>query len=509
VSVFTDRLGSWRLFYTELADGTVVFSSAVQSLAHYPPVSLAFHEEYLVQHLTYTGGPYGVKTPLRGVETYPPGTVTTYDLSSGTADHQPYWRLRFDADENPLSYVVDEFVDRFRTSVRERTRDRSKRYGLLLSGGSDARLVLGALDDDVDLTAYHMAEWMSKEARIAEQIAMAKGVDFRFLRREDDYFERLLDRTPAMWNFQQQFQQAWADGFIDQIRSEVDVLLTGHFLDTMFKGLFVPTRQVNLGPLGRYDVPVERQVSSIDEYVREFCPRKAPYVDSDVALPEVLDRNLERVDGGVEAYGVRFDSVRDFVLGVFHYPATTDSFFRQSLRDNLILQTPVLDNRLIDLWVNMPTRYQLRHNIVGKAAERLDPELAAIPHATSGVPVRSPKPLHWVGSFPMNAISHLSPFDTPPIDHVSHGPWGHHVEMIRTHSYVEDVLEESEALIRALPFLDWEAVQQCYRDHLDGENYTRELYRLVTLLNAPVTRQIAGLDDDSGDVEPAVVDAEP
>lgn len=504
VSVFTDRLGTWPLYVAETDDGGVVFSSHIQSLEKYPSLSLAFDEPYVVQHLTWEGGPYGVKTPLRGVEAFPPGSVTTYDLEGGASTRETYWRPSFSSDEDVGEYseFVDTFASRLQASVRDRTRDRSKRYGILLSGGSDSRLVLSALDDELDVTAYHMADWMNNEARTAERIALEKDIEFRVLRRDSEYFRRVLDRSPGMWNFQQRFNQAWAEGFIDEIRSEVDVLLTGHFSDTLFKGMFVPKRTANLGPMGRYQLPFELPLSTLAEYDDAFGPRKPGFVDSDVDMSEVLKRNITVTDDGVESYGVTFDSFRDFVLGRLHVPATTDPFFRQSLRENLELQMPILDNRLLNLWNGMPTRYKLRRNVINAAVEAIDPELAAVPHASSGIPVKHSPPVHRLGGPLMNFLRGRSPFDAVPADHLNHNPWGNHSELIRKQSYVEDAIYDSEELIKSLPFLDWEGVVGCYESHLEGEANTRYLYRLVTFLKAPITKQLARKHDEASEQKP-------
>ena len=496
LSVFTDRLGSWRLFYTELDDGAVAFSSHVQTLVRHPATSVSFHEPYVVQHLTDAGGPFGVKTPLEGVEVFPPGAVTTFDLDaeSISRDVDVYWRPRFDAVDEPYSYFVDEFVDRFTASVRERTRDRSKRYGVLLSGGTDSRLVLGAIDDDVDVVAFHMADWMSREARTAERVAMSEDVEFRFLRRDSDYYGRLLDRTPRMWNFSQTYNQAWAGGFMDEIRSAVDVLLTGHFCDTMFKGWFVPKRHLTFGPIGPVATPFEQPIGTIDRYVSEVCPPKPGYVDADVTPEAVLSENIQRTERGVEGYGVEFDSIRDYALGMPHYPASTDSFFRQSLREHLPLQMPVLDDRLIDLWASMPVRIQLRRNVVASALRAIDPDLSTIPHAEGGRPPTASLPRRLLGSVLTTVRRRLTPFDDVPAPWLDHSPWGDLEAIIRPEPFIEGAIREEEDLIRALPFLDWDGVFDAYESHLDGRDNTRELLRLVTFLKAPVTRELAGVD---------------
>ncbi|MDT3435586.1 asparagine synthase-related protein [Haloarcula sp. 1CSR25-25] len=493
VSIFTDRLGTWPLYVTETENGAVVFSSHIQSLQEYPTLSLSFDEEYVVQHLSWRGGPTGVKTPLQGVETFPPGTITTYDLEDGTTTEETYWRPKFPKGGPFDDYAafVDEFVERFQASVAERTRDRSKQYGILLSGGSDARLIMAALDDDLDITAYHMGDWMSKEARIAERIAIAKGVEFRFLRRDPEYFEEVLDRAPEMWNFAQMFNQAWAAGFIDEIRSEVDVLLTGHFADTLFKGMFVPTRFLDLGPLHKRELPFELPISTLEEFDSELGARTPFFADTDVDCSAVLARNTSREDDSITSYGLEFDSFRDFVLGRLHVPATTDPLFRQSLRENVELQMPIYDNRLLDLWVNMPIGYKLRRNVINSAVTALDPELAEIPHASTGVPVKYSRTVHRFGDAPMTALRLLSPFESVPDERLNHNPWGNHSELIRTQSYIREAIYENEELIRSLSFLDWDRVVTVYQDHLNGRDNTKFLYRLVTFLEAPITEQIA------------------
>jgi asparagine synthase (glutamine-hydrolysing) len=493
VSVFTDRLGTWPLYHATAEDGSVVFSAHLQSLAAYPGLTLKFDEPYVAQHLSWRGGPYGVKTVFRGVESFQPGSVTTHDLSDGSVTCERYWRPSFDPDEQFDDYdaFVDAFVDAFRASIADRTWDRSKRYGILMSGGSDARLVLGALPGDLDVVAYHMGDWMSKEARVAERIAMTRGIEFRFLRRDPDYFGRVLERSPSMWNYEQLFNQAWAEGFIDDIREEVDVLFTGHFSDTLFKETFVPVRYVDLGPLGNHPTPVELPIETVATFDEELGPRKPAFVDSTVDLSEVLERNISVESDRVEAYGVEFGSFREFVHTFAHFPATTDPMFRRSLREHVELQMPVYDNRLLDLWERMPVRFQLRRNVINAAVAAVAPDLADIPHASTGVSLHRSKLLHRLGRTPMNRLRELSPFDAVPAAHVNNHPWGNHEELLRTRSYVGDAIEDGEEVIRSLPFLDWDRVLECYEDHQGGENNMRLLHRLVTFVEAPLTREIA------------------
>ena len=64
-------------------------------------------------------------------------------------------------------------------------------------------------------------------------------------------------------------------------------------------------------------------------------------------------------------------------------------------------------------------------------------------------------------------------------------------ELIRHHRFVRATIERNEDQIAALPFLDREGIEQCYRDHLQGENNWRDLYALVTFLETPLAKRVA------------------
>jgi len=66
------------------------------------------------------------------------------------------------------------------------------------------------------------------------------------------------------------------------------------------------------------------------------------------------------------------------------------------------------------------------------------------------------------------------------------GPWPNHAELIRQHPFVGNLLRENKSRIRDSPYLDYEAIQKCYTAHLNGENNTRQLYVLITLLESPI-----------------------
>lgn len=206
---------------------------------------------------------------------------------------------------------------------------------------------------------------------------------------------------------------------------------------------------------------------------------------------DVYDANVSQEDGRIVDHGVAYDSLREATV-CSRCPLTngTSQFFYYGTLQMMPSGTLFLDNRLIDLFLSTPTSYLLRGNLIGEAIEYLDPDLAEIPHGSTNVPLSAPSVLQPTGRI-ATAFKrrHLSkPFKEP---HWTAGPWTNHAELIRTQGFVRETIDEHEELIRSLPFLSWEGVNECYQAHLDGEDELAALYTLVTFLRMPLTRRLA------------------
>jgi len=495
VRFFTDRLGTVDAYYATPADGVVVFSSHLQALPRWPGVSAAVDVDSLAEFFTYTRS-MGVETPLADVSLFPPASVLAVD--GGTVrDVERYWRPRHRPVDASFSQFVDEFVRRFRAALADRTSDPGN-YGLLLSGGSDSRIVAAALDGTENVTAYHATNWMSREAQTAERVALTAGLDFSLLERDEEYLSDQLDRTPALSNAQGKFTQAQFEGFLPEIRTEVDYLIDGLYGDILFGGWGIPQRRLPLGPLGRAALPVARSLSSVDDYIEMWDRDIPPYVRSDGRMRDILEENIVATDDGVSHHGVHLDSPVELLVWSHVFPQTNmgGGFQIRSVRQHLPYRNPMLDNRLLDLSLSMPLNYLLRRNVVDAAIERLAPDLAALSHSSTGVPLDSRYPLNWLREYATDVRRLLRP-DDPPRRDLDHGPWEPHAEVIRVRDFVRETLTDHEELIRDLPFLDWEGALECYRDHLGGADNATELYMLVTFLEMPLAKRLMSASTES------------
>lgn len=486
--LFTDRLGTRPLHLADTDHG-LAFSTDVQSLPLVPSVNTGFDTDYVAEYFALKRV-FGVKTPLEGVEKTQPGSVTTVSLSDGDVETERYWLPQYDPEDESRSYFVRRLAATLRTAVADRIRSDGT-YGLLLSGGSDSRLVLAAFSSlDRSVRAYHLNEWWNREANIAARVATTADAEFQFLSRDRGYQARALATQPQLSNFVGYFNQAHAAGFADVFRDEVDTLFTGHYSDMMFKGNHLATYNVDLGRLGSFDLPVEKPVESIEAFVENRVASIPSYLDVSSSMRDIYLDNVSRDGLRVIDHGVEYPTMREATLAS-RCPLTngTSQFFYYSTEQMMPSGTPFLDNRLIDLFLSIPIRYLLRGDLVNGATKLLAPDLADLPHARGVVPIRYPYVFQRLGELTAQ-FGHRHLRADPEHAHWTHGPWTNHSGLIRSHDFVRDTLDDHEETIRALPFLRWDGVEHCYEAHQAGEDRMKELYTLSTFLQMPIVERL-------------------
>ena len=493
--VATDRLGTHPLYVASTDDG-FGFSTNLQGLAQ--SVDAPVDSRLMTEYLT-TGRVSGCATPFEGIEEVPPGTVETHVLG-GPSRRVRYWLPQHQPLDRSFSYFVDEFVDTFQEVVADYDRP-DKRHGLLLSGGSDSRLLLAARPSN--LTTYHMSDWMSPEATVAERAAHVAGVPFDWLRRDRDHHRHALRSNTRMMNFYGRFDQAHTTGFDDTLRERSDVLVTGLYADTLFKGGSLPKRSVDLGPLGDLDLPFSKSIDSVDAFLRAVDQPLPEYATASGSLADLLRPDLRRTDRGIEHRGVVYPSLTELAACWEFYPLSNDpDLFYYGLTQTMPHWTPFLDNRLVDLALTMPLKYQLRRNVVNAALERLAPDLAEVPNARTGAAASRSFSVQYLAARLASLKRQYLPGGNPPENHFGHGPWTPIDKLLRIDRFGMETIGDHRETIQALPFVSWEGTLRCYRDHLvESENHF-ELYMLLGLLQMPVTDHLAELYEqrpDAGD----------
>jgi asparagine synthase (glutamine-hydrolysing) len=490
VHLVTDRLGTHSLFVARDPAGAVVFSTQIGSLAAWPGATSGFTADFAAEYLAL-GSVGGVETPLAGVSELPPSSVTTVDPDAPALDAETYWRPRYRPLGLSYDYFADEFADRFAAAVADRV-DPARTYGVLLSGGSDSRAVLAALPDDLDVRTYHTTGWEGRETRTAARVAAAADRPFEPLWREPDDYQRLLETTPAGMNYLGRFNEAHLAEFVPRLRSEVDVLVSGLGADTLFREHAFRSPSVGLGPLGRVELPWIERERSVAEFLDRRAASQPAYLDAGASLRTILGRHVT-ADGRIDHHGVPCRTVDELVFFDDFYPFSNKSdYFFHALNRTAPHWSPFFDNRLVDLALRVPPRHRVRRNLIDTATDRFSPTLAALPHAETGVPLSASYARKYVGTYANSFVWKFLSDDQPSEAHQNHGPWPDMAELLRVGGFAEETFTDCRSLVESLPFLDWDGVTRCYRDHCAGADNTFVLYTLLSFLRMPATTRMAG-----------------
>ncbi|TYL38424.1 asparagine synthase [Natronococcus pandeyae] len=475
----TDLLGSQPVYYS-LDREWLLFSTSAQSLVHHPDVAAAFDPDSLVEYLTHKSV-RGVETPFAGVKQLPPASITTVDFADPEPiEHERYWNPVLQPTSQPVDRFVDQFVDRFTAATEDRIRS-GRRHGLLLSGGSDSRLLAATVDPERAYGFTTGSSMPADESTVAARVARTVGVPFTRFELGADRYPELLEEYGRHGNAIGWFNEGRTLTVTDAVREEVDTLVSGLYADVFFKGWSLPHRRLST-PVGSVSLPLERRIEDQRQYLQTRSEETPAYVDTDdvPSAHRVLEQSLVETSDGVRDHGIDYPSVAELGRTGFWFPLTNETSFDR-YGDTQVLPTvyPFLDRRLIELSLRLPRTDAMRHNVVNRAVSRIAPDLAAIPHNESGVSLSRPRLLHWFGQLYG--------------DQFRNSGGGTNADTLRG-DWLPEFVRARESTIRALPGIDYGEAHRLCREHVDGADHTAALCGLVSVLAMPATRTITGTE---------------
>jgi asparagine synthase (glutamine-hydrolysing) len=200
LTLVNDRFGMKPLYYAA-PPGRLLFASEIKALLADADVSRRGHVRGVAQFFTY-GQLLGEDTLLEGVRLLPAAGWLTYEAGGGRLTHDRYWRLRAQpAAGRSDAEALDRIDETFKRAVDRRTLS-SERLGLSLSGGLDARTILGAAEPDRAVTTVCLGIEGSLDLRSAGEMARLSGRPFHpyvlstaFLSRFEEHLRHMVHLT--------------------------------------------------------------------------------------------------------------------------------------------------------------------------------------------------------------------------------------------------------------------------------------------------------------------------
>jgi asparagine synthase (glutamine-hydrolysing) len=468
-----DRFGIKPLYYAHLP-GRLLFASEIKALLADPDVSRQPHLRGIAQFFTF-GQLLGEDTFLEAVRVLPAAGWLTYDAQADRLDLDRYGRL--EASSTPPGRTQAETLDRlddaFVRAVDRRTRD-TQRLGLSLSGGLDARTILGVVPPDRPLTTVCMGIPGSMDHQSAGQMARLAGCR----------------------HYSYTLQSDFLDNFERHLKYMVH-LTDGHFLSQC---IVMPTlpfyREVGIDVLLRGHAG---EILHMDKAYNFSLDEGALALRDEAGLEAwLLDRlhafvshagagSLFAPELAKEAEGLARDSLRAClresagmgppVQRVWHL------FITQRLRREMALsmvkfgsvvetRLPYLDNDLVEAVLAVPPEQKLGDRIQAHMLRRHRPEFLRVVNTNTGTRMEAGRLARFVAKVRMKVLAKLGVRGYQPYERL--GLWLRR----QLRPFVEGLLLSERALSRG--FFNPDTVRATVQDHTAGRrNHTMLLMALL------------------------------
>jgi len=466
-TLISDRFGNRPLYYARCGQ-RLVFGSRIKSLMADETLSRDVNPRGLVQFFTF-GHYLRDDTSLESVRVLPAAACCTFSARTGRWHSDTYhtWAEAYQQPSRPTREWIDLINTAFGQSVERQSADTAN-LGLSLSGGLDARSILGAIDvAQTPLKTICLGMRGSLDHRCAERLARIAGcenhsyvLDTRFLGDFRAHLQRMVELTDGQY-----LSQCIVMPTLPVYRElGIEVLLRGHAGELM-----------HMYKAYNYSLDEEALAISNEEALEAWLlKRLQAYMLNGVERP-IFAADIQR-----ELPALARQSLRDDIEGAAHCPSVPQRiwqlFVTQRLRRETVIslnkfrsvaetRLPFLDNALVPLLLAAPPSLKLGEEIQQAILRRCRPEFLKVVNANTGTRVGAgPWARKW-SSFWLRGAAKLGLPGYQPYERL--GLWLRR-ELAAT---VRDVLLDSRTLDRGL--YDADGVRAVVENHLAGKrNHT-------------------------------------
>ena len=490
-----DRFGMRPLYYAQL-DGRLLFASEIKALLCDREVSRRPHLAGIAQFFTY-GQLLGEDTFYESVRMLPPASCLVYDQAGQEMSIRPYWRLE-DQSREPAgsrSEALDRIVTAFERSV-ERCGGGGQRMGLALSGGLDARTILGAMSPDRPLTTLCMGMEGSMDLSCAARMATLTGrehrevlLDDRFLSRFGEHLRDMVRLTDGHY-----LSQCIVMPTLPVYRElGIEVLLRGHAGELMHM-----TKAYN------YSLDSQAQAASGDDAIEDWLMRHLQAYMLEGTGGELFAKShrghMEEM--ARESLKNCLRPFRGILPPVQQVPRLfiTTRLRRETaaslVKFGSLVETrlPYLDNELVDALLAAPMDLKLDEEIQAEILRRRCPALLGVVNVNTGARMKASRPARLFGKIRQKVFAKLGVKGYQPYERL--GLWLRR----ELRPLVAEVLLDSRCLDRGI--FHPQAVRDVIERHNSGRaNHTFLI--LAMLIFETGQRTFAdGEDAPSGGITP-------
>jgi len=384
--LITDRVGGYPIHIQQDGD-RLVFAGQIAVLLAEGATPRRADPDGLAQLFTLQRT-VGRTTNIAGVAALPAATIAT--VENGALEERVYWSLNWSPGYRDDREAGADLAEAMRGALEAQTGPDSHHPGLLLSGGLDSRMVLGAAQRG-RLACFTTASYAENpELALARMAAADRAASFTPLVVDPPETLSVLDRTTLDCNGLYP-ASTQISAFMEAVGAACDVALTGHGLDYTFRGYYLPARFLRFAgtstrlPSARA-TPARPNGATVLENLRQGPPQ---HVIKRLVRPEkagawwdgqahVMQQVLAPWLDGPEPLNA-WDA---FILHNLskHYAFTG----MMAVRAAVHLRLPTFDRAVFDVYLRLSPAQRVGARTAIEALRRVDASLARLPNANTG-----------------------------------------------------------------------------------------------------------------------------
>ncbi|NLX13666.1 MAG: hypothetical protein GXY44_08445 [Phycisphaerales bacterium] len=405
VHLYTDRFCS-RPLYVWTKASTTAFGTSVRSLLLMSNDIGGEYDRQALAELVVFERVFGNRTLFTDIQRLPAAAQAIWD-GQALVIQQYLNPLRAPSDVRYRSWheASDDLSYRLRNAIQRRTAD-GARTATFISGGIDSRLVLALSPPHIEAVTFANANCFCRETSTALTIARALNRPCLLLERKSDYYALHAQRMADICEGLVVFGGAHTVGINPAMwQTGIRVVMTAMFFDSAFKGFF----GTETTPRSIYDTPPE-----------EFMCRRDARLLADSSLVRRADRydlailvladEMKNIASVARERRVRWLATLRQQLGSIAELKDKSCFaelqsaggfvgFLYGIRMHFVDRSPVYDNDVVQLALNVPHAWKLKGRLVRRAIMKTSRKLGWIQDNNFGIPAGLCSPWHEMATF--------------------------------------------------------------------------------------------------------------
>jgi asparagine synthase (glutamine-hydrolysing) len=489
LTVITDRFGMRPIYVASLPTAFVA-ASEIKALLAQPGVDTSWSETGFSEFFAF-GHFLNDSTLFAGIRALRPATVLVYRAAERRVVESQYWKPRPQPSKAPATEQVRALDDYLVAAVQRRARPR-ERLGLSLSGGLDARTILGLMPPGLNLSSICIGIEGGIDHRGAAALAAIAGVP---------HHPYILD-------------SGFLANFETHLRSMVS-LTDGHYLD---QGIVMTTlpmyRELGIDFLlrghGGELLHMSKAYSfSLDESGLRLGDAELPdwlYTHLSAYMLKGVPLDIFAFDVPIRARASLGEAIRHTVDADSPVSRVWQLFLNTRLHRETALsmhkfgcfatvRMPYIDNDVVDTLLSMPARMKLGDELQTEILRHRKPAFLKVVNSNTGARMGAGRIVRELARFQMRVGAKLGLKGYQPYERL--GLWLKR----ELKPFVERVLLSDEFLARGLFRPD--AVKRVVNEHMTSRaNHT---FLLMSLLIFELGQQMLS-DPEQFRVRQTIVD---